>query len=215
MAYAFILTAIVNQGNKKKQIALIIIASLCHISALMAVVILFSWNKIKAKYLWLMLGLSFFGSKLLLSYLFLLSYINNYAANQLSLYTSGDVDMQGGNIMKYFIISLAIIVLLNYQKLTQISLKYAYYIALICLGASLYIMLMDFSHVAYRLCIYFYSPLLILIPELVKSYRISKLLFITGSILLFTLYVLNMHLGTKNKISNESSVYPYKTLFNK
>ncbi len=215
MAYAFVLSAIVNQQNKKKQLIFIFIASLCHVSALMTIIILFPWNKIKAKYLWLMLGLSFFGSKLLLSSLYLLSYVNNYAANQLSLYTSGDVDMQGGNFMRYFIIGLALITLLNYKKLTKESSKYAYYISLICLGASLYIMLIDFSHVAYRLSIYFYSPLLILIPDLMKSYKVSKPLFIISSILLFAVYVLNMHLGTKSKITNESSVYPYKTLFDK
>ena len=218
MAYTCVFLAIVLYNDTKRgflyKLLLIIIAYFFHTSGAIGLLIFFPWGKIKHSLLWGIFIASFlFGSSMISTVFKYVIFLGDYAFGQFDVYINGDLDLKGGEIMKYLILGLALLVLIFYKKIVYCGgEKFKYYVGLIVIGGSLYAAFIDFPHVAQRFCTYFYTPLLFVLPILFHSFKIKKKLIITGCLCMFILYLVNMHNGTMNK-DGSSAVYPYKTIF--
>lgn len=214
LAYALVFLALTTfRESKYKQLILIFIAYMFHQSAALALIILLPWSKInRVKYLWIMFISAFFVLNIvhiLMTYLPAL-----YIFQRFDYYMSDNVEHPGGTFMLYLVYGINILFLIKYETLVKLNAKYKYYIPLICLGASIYAVFEIYYDVALRFCVYFYSILLIALPDLFKIYKIKNLAICFGCICLFVFYIINMHAATVDKRTNISPVYPYRTIFN-
>ena len=216
-AMAIILVAICFfMSNKKIQILLILLAYLCHYSAVVGVLILFPWEKIKLKYFWIMLITSFVMGEFLpniilsikTSFLPLVK-LQTYLQSE-NLFTHG-----GNTYLKIVLYAFVVLTLLNYNNIIKYSSTYALYIRLVVVGASIHAIMAIAPHTAFRTCLYFFILSIAFFPYVLNFMR-NKSLITIGTISLFFLYLNILHNGDIKSKSKDTSLWiPYISVFDK
>jgi len=179
------------------------------------VLILMSWGKVSKRILWLMFLVSFvFGSVLLPVVMSVVGTgILGADTTDLAMAYLQDDSVIEGRLLKYFIYFLNILVLVNYDKLIKRDKDFAYYIGLMCLGASLLSIFSFQSTLALRFCMFFFSVSIFLIPQLFRVLKINRLYYISFVLL----FIMQIYIGSKTVRDQDnagySRTYPYRTIF--
>lgn len=184
----------------------IFIASLFHQTAiLLTPIYFFQYIKLNKKIYVLIFFISFFSlnilKKIFLLDLGILSKYRSYV-----LYKIGE----GGKVIYFLIILLYLGILLLIYLDNKFYIKNEIIIKYICLGAFIYISLIDLGHLAYRMSQYFLIFILYIFDEIeciLKKLKIKKYILIIEFILLFTFLNAN-----KNHVIR-SEFIPYKVFF--
>lgn len=220
MACALVFYSITMYYEKRIfQFLLIIVAFLCHRSALAALLILLPWNFLNKQILWFL----FIGSFLIGDVIF--QYFSNYIlvsnmifSDDFATYLDKN-SLEEGQKIKYLIYFICLLFLLLYDKVCKKNDFFKYLLALIIIGGCIYALLIGISSsMAKRLCIFFFSTSIILIPELIKSMKISRKMFY---IVMLSIFVVLLWVDSANKNARiedkgiYSAKYPYRTIFNK
>ncbi len=217
MATSLVFCAIMLRDSKLYwRIFLVIIAFFCHQSAIVAFLIFIPFEKISNKALWGLLIIGFFLATVLIpviqtivGYGFMGELGTQKALNYLS-----EEGVSEGKFVKYLVYFIGFAVLANYTRLTKYDNNNAYYIGLIILGVSLYALFSFNISLGKRLGMFFFSPAIITVPQLVKSLRIPRAVYIVICILLFSLTI---YVGSGNHRDEDppgySVTYPYRTIF--
>ena len=197
-----------------KKIFLLLIGYLCHQSALVAVFILFPWDRVNKFYLWIIFIASFFvGIAItpLLESLLYTGFLGEDATASAIRYLENETTGEG-RLIKYLIYLVALLSLLLYDRLTKMNDKNAYYIGLLVFGAALYALFVFNASLAKRFCIFFFSSSIFMVPLIVKVLKIDRLLYVVVMMILLSLqiYISSSNIRVEDK--NGSSVsYPYRT----
>lgn len=218
MAYSMIFLAITRfYKNYPITILLIGIGYLCHQSALAALLILFPWERINLKSIWIGLFSSIILGEFLIKFILSLQ-INIPAFQLLQIYVSLEDLYKGGGKIQYLIYLYAILSLIKYHKLTKLNHRNKYYIALTCIGAFFQATLGISPHLATRICTFFFLAAIPYFPELMQCYRIKISWIIIGCISLFSMYVYIQHKTTLGERPEDpkgyTNSYPYRTILN-
>lgn len=196
----------------KSFMIIIIVASLFHISALASIPLYFIYDK--------KIPLSTFIYSSAIFY-FLLKIIEKYKfilPNKLQLYLKPSKIIAGTKTLPVLLLIAVIIIIvmhiLKQNKGLIISLtKETYYLNVLLIGIIFYIITFKFGTISYRLSLFYYIQIVILIPNILKKTQLSlawpkeKYLFYKYVIiLLFVPMFLYM-------ISNNSDYTPFRTIF--
>ncbi len=217
MATSLVFCAIALRDSKLYlRIILLVIAFFCHQSAIIAFIILIPFDKISNKALWGMLVIGFFSATVIVpliqgvvGYGFLGELGTQKALNYLSKEGLGE-----GKFIKYLVYFVGFIVLSNYKRLVKFDKDNAYYIGLIIMGVSIYALLSFNISLSKRLGMFFFSPAIFVVPQLVKILRIPHTVYVVICIVLFSLTI---YAGSGNVRDEDppgcSVTYPYRTIF--
>lgn len=217
MATAVVFCVIAMHNEKLyKRIILLVIACLCHQSALIGFVVLFPWHKIPLGVLWgMVLAGSLLGTLLLpllnnfINLGFLSEIGTEKAINYLGNESSGE-----GRFIQLLIYVIGFFVLVKYKKIIHYNSNNKYYIGLLIFGVILFAMFSFNISLAKRLSMFFFSSAIIIMPYLVKSFRVSRAFFVA---ICLALFAMTIYAGSGN-IRDEDSpgysvTYPYRTIF--
>ena len=203
-------------SNKKMQIILILLAFLCHYSAIVGVLILFPWDKVKIKYFWVMFITSFVMGEFLPS--IILSIQTSFAPLtklQTYLLSEGMLTRGGNTYLKIVLYAFVVLTLFNYNNIIKYSTKYALYIRLVVIGASIHAIMAIAPHTAFRTCLYFFILSIAFFPYVLKLMR-NKTLIAIGSISIFFIYLNMLHNSDIQSKSKDKSLWiPYISAFDK
>lgn len=209
--YAFSLS----NAKVLQRLILVVIAFFCHSSAIIGILLFLPWGKFSQRLLWPMLLSSFFVGlivvRLILSILTLISInnVNDRAEGYLSSEGGGE-----GGIIQFLIYIIAVLCLTNYKRIVLYNHKNKYYIGLVILGASLFALFSFNSTVSKRLCMFFFSASVFVVPYIVRAMNISRRIYYILCILLFSLLI---YVGRSNQRPEDpagySVTYPYRTIF--
>lgn len=206
------------------RLLLLIVAFLCHKSAIVSVFILFPWERVSQKVLWLMFLSCMLAGNLITPFLesimssdfWVDSDIIEEADSEKAikyLYKEGHGE---GKMIKWLIYIIGVVSLSLYDKLIKRDEKNAYYIGVLVLGISLYALFSYNSTLSKRFCMFFFSTAIFIVPQIAQLFKFSKGFYVSMCALLF---VLQVYIGSSNirpQDSNGSSVsYPYRTYINK
>jgi hypothetical protein len=212
MAVSVIFYAIATcQYEKKKQFALILLAMCCHASAIVGFLMLLPWEKLRLRTLWLMFISSFFAQKI---FLLVASYLHFdlYLWIKLIQYIeTGMIEESDGTFRVLMLFSLFFLLMLQYRRMRKIDANNAYYLNLACLGICLYNVFSISIPVAERFCTFFFSSVMLLIPDLLKSFKIGKygkLGFEIACCASFFAFILQAHNGS---VGTANRFLPYTT----
>ena len=134
---------------------------------MIAVILLLPLKRMGRKMLWTLFIVGLLGESLLLKRLALLD-IGNPLFVVFKKYVNENMG-EAVLFLRFLIYALAIVTLVNYEKLCRKQLHiFAVYT---CIGASLYASFSVNPHMAERFCTFFFSAILILIPHLRKCMR--------------------------------------------
>lgn len=204
-----------DQSKIIRRCLLIALAFSCHSSAIVGVLLLLPWNKLTPERLWMILVSSFFIGvvivKLILGILAMISIggVNARAEEYLSNESGGE-----GRLIQYLIYLIAIFCISNYNAIVSYSSRNGYYVGLVVLGASLFALFSFNDTVAKRLCMFFFSSTIFVVPYLVRAMGISLRIFYVLCIILFSLLIF---VGRNNSRLEDppgySVTYPYRTIF--
>lgn len=217
MATAVILLAITMHKDKLyKRLILIILAYLCHQSALVCLLILFPWEKVSVKTLWALLFLGFISSFVLIpiiTNIVATGFLGDTGTGKAMNYL-GEEGHSEGQLLQYLVYLIGIAVLLLYHKLVKLNRENAYYISLIILGVSFFALFSFNISLSKRFCMLFFSPAIFVVPQIVKVLRIPRSIYLFVCILLFSLTIYVGSSQVRDGDSHGSSVtYPYRTIF--
>lgn len=199
-----------------KRLVLIMIAYFCQVSSFVAILIIIPWNKISNSVLWIMLiGSLIVGSAITP---FMADYINlDFLGDDVSQRASGYINTQSnseGGLISYLVYFIAVIALINYKKLVELDCKNAYYVACVVFGTSLFAIFSFNISIAKRLCMFFFTPSILIIPQLTHLLKVPKVLSVTIYIILLSLTI---YVGSGNHRYDDppgySVTYPYRTIF--
>lgn len=221
MATAVVFYAISLQDDsmeyKKKtlftRILLLFVAVLCHQSAIIAMLILFPWGKIPSKMLWIMFISSFFLGFIvapIVETMFATELFDSIDEEKAMAYL--EAGGEDSHIRQYMLYGIAVFSLLKYEKLIKKDNRNAYFIAILVLGASLYALFPGSSSLSKRVCMFFFSSAILVVPQIVKTYKISREIFIFVMICLFSFQVyLGSRIHRLEDIDGGTVSYPYRT----
>ena len=215
-AVIFLAICIPQEENRRliKQIILLAIAVMCHQSALLGVLILIPWQKVHPALLWVM----FIGSFLLGEFivplfegiLSVLPLFDHAVAEKAMGYLDNEYIVEG-RMLKYVMYFIVIIALLLYDRIAKED-KDKYLLSLLVLGASVFALLSFNSTLSKRLCMFFFSSSIIIVPSIVRSLKIKRAVF---SILCIVLFSLQIYIASHNVRGSDppgcSVSYPYQT----
>ena len=213
MAYSVIFYLMCHPDFKmKKKILFIVLAFLCHYSSVIAVILLLPLKRMGRKMLWTLFIVGLLGGEFAVKRLALLD-IGNPLFVVFKKYVNEN--MGGGSFLRFLIYALAIVTLVNYEKLCRKQLHiFAVYT---CIGASLYASFSVNPHMAERFCTFFFSAILILIPHLRKCMRMPKPIFVFMLLFIFGFYIYTAHMSSSKEGQwakyKKSLYYPYQTIF--
>lgn len=185
---------------------------LCHYSSVIAVILLLPLKRMGRKMLWTLFIVGLLGGEFAVKRLALLD-IGNPLFVVFKKYVNEN--MGGGSFLRFLIYALAIVTLVNYEKLCRKQLHiFAVYT---CIGASLYASFSVNPHMAERFCTFFFSAILILIPHLRKCMRMPKPIFVFMLLFIFGFYIYTAHMSSSKEGQwakyKKSLYYPYQTIF--
>ena len=215
MATAVLLFAITLYEKKiYHRLILIAIACFCHISSLVGLLIFLPWSRLSNKILWIILLLSFVTGSIfvpIIQYVLGTGFLGSEGTELAMIYMNDDAVIEG-RILKYVIYILTILVLINYNRLVRLSDGNKYFIGLMTLGASLCALFSFQSTLANRLCMFFFSTSIIVVPQLFRVLRLKRLYYL----IFITLLVAQIYIGSKSSRPEDkpgySRTYPYRTI---
>ena len=195
-----------------------IIACLCHKSAIVCLIILVPWTKIEFKYLVVLLLISIFLSYRLVPVISnLANYIDGSTSEKFLDYMTAK-NIQEGRLIRYLIYFITSLLLLCYNKLKDLYENNHYYISYAILGTIMYILFVDVdATLSKRLAMYFFSITIIIIPDLCNVVNLHKSLYYTSMLALF--FILVYVMGSQQigeRIEDQGLYgpkYPYRTIF--
>ncbi len=217
MATAVILLAIVSRHDKLyRRLFLILLAFLCHQSSFICLLILFPWERLHLPTLWFMLAFSFVASVFLMPLLeaIVSSGVLGNSVTERALYhleTEANVE---GQTIKYLVYAIVIAILVFYKQLVRHNKENAYYIGLVVLGVCFFSIFSFNITLSKRFCMFFFSPTIFLVPQLVKVLKIPRSFYVLMCTILFAL---SIYVG-RSEVRDEdppgySVTYPYRTVF--
>lgn len=215
MAYAAIFYLMCNftKYTIKKKIFFILIAFLCHRSALIAVILLIPTFIFSKRILFIMFFVCIIGTELVIKKVLLM---NSDISLIMQLQGFIDAEYQGGNLKKIIVYTITIILLLSYNKICR-KKELQNYLIWSIIGGCMYAIFSISGHIAERFCTFFFTSTLILVIPILKMFRINKLIYIIGCIILFSLSIYTGHKTTLSEGQwaeyRKSLYYPYMTIF--
>lgn len=207
LATGFILLAMTYGCEKKLKIIFLLLAVCCHFSAISALLLYLPVNKFSKRSMLQLMFVSLFLGTLFIS-LLMDVLPSGYLSFKLNQYATED--MAGGRIWRILICSLTIIVIINHNKLLSIRSTNKYYINYVYIGTILYSLLSVNTHMAVRIYSFFGIALLILIPDIVRIYRINNFFYRIMCIAMFCVSVWGAY------VTNDRDIivfYPFRTYF--
>ena len=215
MAYSVIFYLMCNfeKFSLKKKILFMLLAFLCHRSALVALTLLIPTTMFSRKNLFILFITSILGSEYIIKKIL---FLNTDIGLILQLQGFIEAEYQGGNFKKLIVYGITFILLLYYNKINRREHCEKYIIWSI-LGGCLYAMFSISGHISERFCTFFFTSTLIFIIPLTKMLHINKLIYIICCI---TLFSLSVYVGHKTSLADDqwnqyrkSLFYPYMTIF--
>lgn len=216
MAYGFILFAICYfYGQKGKQLFCILIASLCHSSAIICLLYLLPLGKISKRFLWVGFLLSFLIGEFIVKGILMIN-SQLYAIVRLQEYIMLEGMYSGGSYVKLLIYFFSLLTLLKYDKIVKQNPTYRYYISAVIIGSMFYEFFSFSTPLSNRICTFFFLSSLVFIPRLCFAYHLKLRHCYMVSLSLFVMYLYIQHVTTLNErledLRGYSSVYPYRTI---
>jgi hypothetical protein len=217
MATSLVFCAIALRHSKLSiRIALLIIAFFCHQSAIVGFLILLPFEKFSRKFLWVLFALGFISATIIVPVIQMFvgfGFLGEEGTQKATNYLSEE-GLSEGQLMKYLIYIIAIIILANYSKLVKFNKENKYYIGLIIFGVAIYALFSFNISLGKRLGMFFFSPAIFVVPQLFKIMRIPKTVYLMICIILFSLTI---YVGSGNHRDEDppgcSVTYPYRTIF--
>ena len=217
MATSLVFCAIALRHSKLSiRIALLITAFFCHQSAIVGFLILLPFEKFSRKFLWVLFALGFISATIIVPVIQMFvgfGFLGEEGTRKATSYLSEE-GLSEGQLMKYLIYIIAIIILANYSKLVKFNKENKYYIGLIIFGVAIYALFSFNISLGKRLGMFFFSPAIFVVPQLFKIMRIPKTVYLMICIILFSLTI---YVGSGNHRDEDppgcSVTYPYRTIF--
>lgn len=196
--------------SRKQAIILFTIAFLSHRSTLICLLLLYPWRKLANANLLIIFGCSFLIGTGLIALLSLIQ-TDNIIFLQFMKYLENAEDFSGGGKTSILVYFLTILVLLLSKRLIKFDPMMKRYISMMVLGASLYAVFSINPHVAERFCIFFWGTSMLIIPIVVRIFKIPRLIYYTLCILLFSFSIYTGNISSKSA-TGESAYIPYRTI---
>ena len=217
MATSMVFYAITLRDSKLfVRFLLLVIAYFCHQSAIIGFLIFIPFEKVSNKILWGVLALCFVSAAIVIPVIEMtvgLGFMGDLGTQKALNYLDNESYGEGG-LIKYLVYLIGFLVLINYKKLIKYDNNNAYYIGLIILGVSIYALFSFNVSLGKRLGMFFFTPAVFVIPQLVKIMKIPRSVYITICIILFSLTI---YVGSGNTRDEDrpgqSVTYPYRTIF--
>ena len=221
MATSVILCAItVFNGRRLWQIALITLAILCHITSIVAIIILLPLEKLKRWHLLAIFVLSFFSGELLPVFVSSFDSLLSDFAFFVKFTTHMDNASTANDMQKirFLIYIIAFICILCYNSHVFPKLekeKFKYFISLVCIGASFFALFWNIDgSMSKRFCMFFFSSAMFVLPYIIFNYyKISRAVYYVSLFILLLLLIAigaNDHSRDGDTI-NTSATYPYRS----
>ena len=209
----FYLICLQNPSIKKK-IAYIILAFLCHRSALITLFLLLPIEKwLNRKSLIVIFGLSIVLGELFVKYLLQMAVSSPFMIYFIRFL---EMEVPGGFYKRIVIYVLALLVLLNYNGLTNRGVQRKF-IVLTVVGASIFALFSVQSHIAERFCTFFFSSILLYFYVLRRNFKFPIFLY---KWLCITFFIMQIYVGHITSSTNsdyseyrDSLFYPYEMIF--
>lgn len=192
---------------------LIVVAILCHQSAYVAFFILIPWEKISKAHLWVMfIGSFFIGSVApIIGDVVTMGFLDEEASESALRYLNKDAHGEG-KMIKWLIYFVGVMALYFYDRLAKLDKKNKYYIGVLIMGVSLFALFSYNSSISKRLCMFYFTASIFIVPELAKQIRMSKNVYVSLCALLFVLQIYISSSNTRPQDEPGCSVsYPYRT----
>lgn len=231
MASSIIFFAIVLRYSKYEgyylvvmRILLLLIAFLCHKSAIISVFILFPWERVPQKILWIMFLSCMLAGNLITPFLASIMSSDFWVDSDIMEEADSEKAIRylykeahgEGKMIKWLIYLIGLLSLSLYDRLIKRDEKNAYYIGVLVLGISLYALFSYNSTLSKRFCMFFFSASIFIVPQIAQLFKLSKGFYTSMCALLF---ILQVYIGSSNvrpQDSHGSSVsYPYRTYIDK
>lgn len=214
LAFSFILCAIVCTNKKIYKLFFILLASLCHQSAIVCLLLFLPWGKLSKKCLWIILLSSIILGEFIVVIIMKI-HISFRPLQMLQQYISIADIFKGGAKIKYLVYLIAILSLIKYDTIAKNHEKYRYYIGIVCLGAIFQSVLFVSPHAALRICTFFFQASILYIPNLFRAYKVRMAVGYPIFIALFVFFIYTQHTTTLEQRQQDkpgySCYYPYRT----
>ena len=220
MATAVIFYAITSlKGQYFKQVFFIFIAILCHKSAFSAFALLLPLQKLNRLTLIALFISSFIiGDNFVTLFSDLVQSLPVILSSKYNEYIEMNEQLEG-NKMRYLLYIITFLSLLFYKKLINLSEDNKYFIALLVIGCSIYVIFININtSIAKRIAMFFFSSSIIVIPYFRKIAKVPSNMYNLFLVLLmsFSIYVSSKTISSRAEdrgIYNHQ--YPYRTIFQK
>lgn len=194
------------------QFLFVLVAILCHSSAIVSLLIFFPLEKLTRYSLLIILVSSFFFGNFLVN--FLVKYMYDIPIFSAASWYLDNFDVyKGGTLVKYLLLVFSVGSIIFYQKIINKSVINKYYISLVIIGTSLYFIFSISPHLAMRICTFFFLGILVYIPIFFRCIGFPKSFQIAFCLLLFIMCAYTQHrTGVRDEDKNGfSPAYPYQT----
>lgn len=203
--WALLMTDRTKSAMIKKGVA-VFLASMCHFSCVVGILSFIRVEKIQKEILWLGLVLSFAIGQLFPS--FLLAYMpDGFFSYKLSMYI--DMKAQGQTLVTLLMYATTLLIMVCHNMLVDQSSRNTRYINWIYIGVILFNLFSVNLHMAVRFYGMFASPLLLLIPDLVRAIRVPRVCLYAICVAAFALNIWSAERYNDGRYH----FYPYQTIF--
>lgn len=203
--------------NSNKQLLKILfwifVAFLCHKAAIVALLLLLPWEKLNKRIGIILIAIAFLMGNMIVPIVNVLAHIiGGGVMGKLSSYVAEP--MEGFFFVRIGMYIIVVALFAKYKALVQMHNRNKFYLNLICLSMIINGLFIVNSHLALRLSVFFWGPVLILLPDFIQLMKINHLICKVGCVCLFAVSIMTAYLQT---ILAEPSYYfyPYTTVFDK
>lgn len=202
------------------RIILLIIACLCHYSAIVAFLILIPWQKVNTLLLFFIFLFSFLGGNFIASKLgYYVSGLDIFGASKLLQYLEKN-EVTEGRLIQYLVYIVCVVTVICRNKIIQLNPNNNYYINLLIIGSIIYALFMNVEDtLAKRLGMFFFVASIVVIPYILSVMRFKKIYF---NIIMLSLFFMLVYVFGSKKLGSRPEdqgiygpQYPYRTIYNK
>ena len=204
-------------GKSNKQflevVFLISIAFLCHKAAIVALILFFPWVKLTRKAGILLVCIAFIIGMMIVPIISILtSIVGGSIINKLNVYIA--TPMEGFFFVRAGMYIIIALLYMKYETLVQINPRNKFYLNISIVAIIINALLIVNSHLALRSSIFFWGPVLLLLPDYIRIIKISRFACKVCCIMLFMISILTAYVQT---LFAEPTYYfyPYTTIFDK
>lgn len=188
-----------------KKLAIIMVAYMFHNSAILCGILLLPIRKVKLK---TMVGgiiaCFFLGS--VVSTILPLILPAGYIADKVNQYFFELNELSGHTLERLLCYGVTIAIIIKQKALIRLNRRNSYYIRLIYVGAMMLGLFSVSTHMAIRCFTFFASPLLLMIPDLVRVYHVKRIFLKSGCVLLLCA---SIYVGHVQSSSGLNRFYPF------